>query len=461
MVRPIRSGMGLFVIIIGSTLIGLAIWDFNQDVRALNCDLIWGEFVKGPFVIQTLLLVVWFIVSIKPNLSRLEEFRFLLSLPIEPQSVFSLFYLSDIFRFSWIPILLSVSLLGLFPVSSLAFLSRPILFGVISFLFFLALMSCLQLVICFKSRKFGSANYLTKFDPFIQGAVIIVFEGALLLIMLIPISIPDLGYWVILLALAISSFFLVFAAERLFVKLYAANYWMKASSSSENSGELNDSFLVKIMRKRMVMSNPLLLKNMIQSRRSRTRFSNLLLTTGFVSAAYLMAMNNQNWDDSISVLLGMNILYIVLFSSATINRFSTEFESTKIIFTLPISRLQFYFSVFIPTLTWVVLVSSVMAFLIVVAGSDLISAVRFWLKSLLAAILLLTIAINCGVANYPNLKISHKHFVYWLLGLIITCALYYKYRIQIAVTTALLSCIPVLKVSLFRMPQQLTKQSFI
>lgn len=460
-VRPIQYSGVVLVFLLGCTLVSLAIWGFTPEQGALNHDLIWGAFIQGPFIIQTLLLVVWFIVSIKPKPSRLEEFRFLLSLPISPERIFHRFFLSDIFRFSWIPILFSVSLLGLTPVSSLAFLSRPILLSAVFFLLCLALMLCLQLILCFGSAKSAAPNYLTRCNPVVQGAVLVVFAGALLMIMLIPMSVSNLSYWTMLLALVFATLFLVAISKRLFVVLYARNHWMKTARSCEQSTGVNDSLLVRILGKGLSAFNPLLFKNIIQSQRSRTRFSRLMLATGFVSAAYLMAMNNQNWEDTISVLLGLNIIYIVWYSSATINRFSPEVEPTQITFTFPISKLQFYFSVFVPALTWVLLVSAVMAFLIVVSGGGLSSAVEFWLKSILAGSVLLGIAMNSGVANYPNLKRAHKHFGYWLLVLIITSALLYKYRVEVAVVVALLSSISALRLNLFSVPELLTKHSYI
>ncbi|MFQ5752798.1 MAG: hypothetical protein ACE5HI_12450, partial [bacterium] len=330
-----------------------------------------------------------------------------------------------------------------------------------SFFFFLAVMTCLQLFICFKSSRSSTNDYLTRFNPLLQGVVLVVFEGALLLSMLLPMSVSDLVYWGVLLILVLTSFLLMSVAKRLFARLYAANYWMQGLVPSERPIKTPVLFFTRMIQKRLLILNPLLFKNVIRNRHSRAKLSNLALAAGFVSAAYLMAMNNQNWEDSISVLLGLNIIYIVLFSSATINRFSPEFESTKIIFTLPISRWQFYYSAFVPALTWVVFVSSIMALLIVFTGSDVILAIIFWLESILAATLLLTIAINCALSNYPSLRISHKRFGSWLFGLIMACALFYKYRIGIAVVTTLLSFAPVWRVRLFRVPQQLTKYSFI
>ena len=102
--------------------------------------------------------------------------------------------------------------------------------------------------------------------------------------------------------------------------------------------------IIEYLRKRSFL-NPLLLKNIIQSGRSKSGVANILSSGIFIAIAYLMAMNNPNLEDAMAVLFVLTVIYILFYGYRLISRMGTDLESTKIIFTLPISTKQFYFSI--------------------------------------------------------------------------------------------------------------------
>ncbi len=462
-IRPIQwCIVFLFISLVGSFII-FGFFARSKNAVEPNYDRIWGEFFKGPFLIQLIIVVSWFIASIKERPSRFEEFKFLASLPIQPQRIFDIFFLSDLYYFSWVPIILVVLFLGLLPLSSLSFLAGPILLSVVAYLSAMAAMAVVHLFISLKFNRFKSHNYLTKPNPLVQCLVLLGFEGMQIAIILNPFSASKLNILIIVLIQCSFVLILIRLAEKLFIKLHNQNSWSKVSVPRGKAVKITDSLFLKIIGylSKRSFSNPLLLKNMIRSGRAKSGVSNIISSGVFIAIAYLMAMNNPNLEDGIAVLYVLTVIYILFYCYRLISRMGTDLESTKIIFTLPISTRQFYYSIFWPAIVWTLIIYTSITFLLFIAGSNLYQVSFFWLKSFTASLLLLTIAMNCGLANYPGTKTAQQHFSKWIMALIFAGALLYKYRILIAITITLMSYISLRKVKLFRTHTRHTKPFLI
>jgi hypothetical protein len=126
-------------------------------------------------------------------------------------------------------------------------------------------------------------------------------------------------------------------------------------------------------------------------------------------------------------------------------RLDPKNESPQQLFSLPVRKHQVYTFLFLPAFFWLSVVTLSMALLLLLAGSNMPQTFGFLATSLFSAGVLLNLAVNCAIANFPHPKMADKHFVGWLLGLTTLSAMFYLYRIPIVIGVFVLSFLPLRK----------------
>ena len=191
------------------------------------------------------------------------------------------------------------------------------------------------------------------------------------------------------------------------------------------------------------------MKNILKYGRGKNSTANVFLTLFVVTFFYLAALNNEKLEDSIAVLFAVFVIYSILFVIRSIYNTGIELESVRVIYSLPLSGTQFYTSVFIPSLLWLMCVLIVLTILILISGSSILMTFMFWLKSFFAAIIILAIGMNTAFANYPDTKKAQQHYAYYLLAMILIIVIFFKYRIVIAIFFVLISLVQLRKMKLY------------
>ncbi len=452
-IKPIRKMFHRFLMIctmlLTATLFWLAILSFPEDLDQFKADFIIAQFIKGPFIIQIFALVFWFIQSIKPIPKRISEFKFLLSLPVRAKQILIQFLVSDFIRYSWLLFVLSAAFLALAAFSSLSFLSRPILLSINFFILNISLSTFLNILL-FNKGFHSKSNYLFRLNPFIQGIIFVIHGGLLLVAILIPLQINTWSFWVIFLSLLTLNLVLILFSASLFTNHQMKNSWLiRSSFTTETDTQIRLSEYLKYWTSQL-SKHPMLAKNMIQGWRSNTQVSNIILACCFIIIAYSLAMNNTDISDRISVILGLTILFEIFFSVRIIQGINSELESTKIIFTMPITKSQHYFSILLPALLWCVTMIVIMTLLLIIWDSGFLLSGWYFIKSIFAAVLFICAAVNFGLAGYPDLMASHKKYAYWIFLLFVCTAIFYSYRFEVALLFGLISFFFILKNNRFR-----------
>lgn len=138
-----------------------------------------------------------------------------------------------------------------------------------------------------------------------------------------------------------------------------------------------------------------------------------MVTAMFIAFAYLISTNNERAEDSISVLFAVSCIYLFFCAFRAIYQFSPNEESPALVYSLPLKKSSFYFSVFIPAMGWSAGVMTSIAVLILISGIPARLAGLFLLESLFAATVFLLVATNYALASYPDVHKAKKYFVYY------------------------------------------------
>ncbi len=395
-------------------------------------------FFQEPFVILITLVVVWYTVSFKSTPARLDEYKFLSSLPISAGSICDRFIGQDLLRYSWVPGLGIVIYFGLLPVSPISHLFRLSILTVFGFILFVVANTVLHLLSSLKGRNPGSYAYPGRTNPIIIAVIILGYAVSQMSFIITPALASGYQFWIVFILLLLGNSASLVLARFLFSKWQTKNsaFQMWADQTiTVRSSWLRASNQFRLFAK----TDPFLLKNLLKIRRENTGFS-MILTAMFIMLAYLISMNNENINDSISVLFAISCIYSFLIAFRTINQFSPDEESPDLVYSLPLRTWNLYFSVFIPAMGWLAVVLASLTILISGGAGSL--AGSFLLQSLFAAAAFLLVASNYALGSYPDIKEAQKRFLYWTTALMVLTAVLYKYRI---ITVSLLIILPFLQ----------------
>ena len=196
-------------------------------------------------------------------------------------------------------------------------------------------------------------------------------------------------------------------------------------------------------------SYPLLLKNILKYSRAKNSSATIFLSLFVVALSYFAALNNEKLEDTIAVLFALFLIYTILFVIRAIFNTANELEPVQMIYSLPVLGTQFYASVFIPSLLWLMSVLIVLATLILISGSSILITFMFWIKSVFAVIIILAIGMNAAFSNYPDTKKAQQHYAYYLLAMTMIIVIFFKYRIIVAIFFVLISLVQLRKMKLY------------
>jgi hypothetical protein len=149
------------------------------------------------------------------------------------------------------------------------------------------------------------------------------------------------------------------------------------------------------------------------------------------------------------VLLGLFLIYSSIFSVRAIQNFSEDIESTRLVFSFPLTKIQFYVSNFIPLFFWLFCVLIFLFFLVLVSGSSFQQASTFLLQAAFSIFIFLSIALNCGLAYYPDYKDGQMKFFYFLLALVLLSTIFFKFVVWTAIFISMISFIPCGKAKMY------------
>ncbi len=412
-------------------------------------DLLIDIYFQELLLPQIVVLGAWYISAQKSNADRFREYKFLVSLPVTAKQIFIKFVVADCIRYLWIPTAFSVLYLGLLPLASIRFLTRPILFAFIFYFFMQSLLIFSHLSIVEKFKALRSFNYITKFNP-----LIIILSGtfygvAQLLFLFAAKDLTPLSLALTNSILLISTILLTWRAGRLFLKLHENNFWVKDWGTQQE--KTTDRRSIKLLTNwASKVKNPFLFKNLILLFRSNSKLINSGLTFAFIGVAYLLAMNNIALADSLTVLFACTVTYILLNNIVALNRLNQNEESSKILFSLPATKSRLYFSLFIPIGSGLIVTVSLLTFWLSLKGFPMSDLASFWLNLCIAILVALVIALNSGLGNYPDTKLARNHYLFWFFVIIVCSAVFYKFRILIALTISLVTFIELRKLKLFQ-----------
>jgi len=409
-----------------------------------------GTYFENLLLPQIVVLAVWFVSTLKANSDRLREYKFLVSLPVTGQQIFAKFFVVDCIRHLWIPTVFVLLYFGLLPFASVPFLARPILFAVMFYFFIQSLIVYTHLWVATKPRISKPLLYIIKINPVIIILSCLFYEIGQIFFLFAAKDLSSIQFVLIDLIFFLLTILLFWRSGRLFLKLHQSSFWHKSWGGEKremtalHAPKLFSNWICRKIR------NPFLYKNFLLLMRSNSKLTSSGLTFGFFAIAYFLAMNNTNLIDFLNVLLGFLIIYVLLYNVVALNRLDQSEESSKIVFSLLTTKPEIYLSMFLPNSSWLIFVVSLLTFWLWLKGVAFTLLLSFFFKSLATTIFAVIISINCGLWNYPDLKMAKNRYFKWFILLIIISAIFYKFAFFIALIIFLLTFIELRKLKFFQ-----------
>jgi len=409
-----------------------------------------GTYFEDLLLPQIVVLAVWFVSTLKANSDRIREYKFLVSLPVTGQQIFAKFFVADCIRHLWIPTAFVILYFGLLPFASVPFLARPILFAVMFYFFIQSLMVYTHLWVVTKSESSKPFLYIIKLNPVIIILSCLFYEIGQIFFLFAAMDLSSIQFVLINLLSFLLTILLFWRSGRLFLKLHQNSFWHKSwgvekrEMTALSATKLFSNWICRKIR------NPFLYKNLLLLMRSNSKLTSSGLTFGFFAIAYLLAMNNTNLVDILNVLLGFLIIYVLLYNVVALNRLNQDEESLKILFSFPTTKSRLYLSMFLPISSWLIFVVFLLTFWLWLKDVTFTLLLSFFFKSLASTIFTVIISINCGLGNYPDLKMAKNRYFIWFILLIIISAIFYKFAFFIALIIFLLTFIELRKLKFFQ-----------
>ena len=383
-------------------------------------------YTKEVFPIQIIMMIAWYVMGIKPLDNRRDEYMFLSGLPLTARNIFTRFFVNDLLRFLWIPIINMILFSILLKASSINYVAPLVIFSVISFIFCCALLHCLHFWIPGIKAQY---NYLRRYNPLPLSIVIPLYMISNIIFLKWNDEFNTPIFCVIILVIPILSLIFLQTAGKRFQKLNDRNYWLKQNDGKEINNTGNSGFIRMNVNRLFSRLNidPLLYRNWRQSQLSSTSKLNNLLLLVFISLAYLVSCNNEHSEDMILVLQGIMLIFYAIYSFTVLNKLHPSIESPALIYSLPIRKRDFYLSVYTPPFFTLMLINTLVAVWVFSTTHLPRASLALWCNSSAGIVLWLTTSVNYGVANYPDIKMAKKKLLYWYFGYLISGTIFYKY----------------------------------
>lgn len=374
-------------------------------------------FIKDGLLPMVLVCLLWFVQLQKGTPERLAEFRFLHSQPLTQRQLALHFLMQDFRRYFWMP---GVTIILLFSLLAYAPLSHILRACALVMVFYAGLTVANPVLhLALPLRRFG---ILSRLHPLLVFLIVFFYDTGVTALVFADGALSGFSYWLALAAMIVWCGASLFYFQRLFGKWCATNGAYRTMATVRGA----DVISTTNWQKWHWRLSPLLYKNILRLAREKSAFVTLL-TAVFILCGYLVSRNNARLDDFLAILYAVTLIYAVLFAYKSQSYFSADEESTRLVYALPITKRAFYFSVFIPTGVWLILIVSIFAVLALFAGARWAAAV-FWLKAAAVGLGFLVAALNTAFGAYPDIKTAQNRFFLWALAVLAGLALLYGYR---------------------------------
>ncbi|MCG8607497.1 hypothetical protein MJD09_21255 [bacterium] len=403
-------------------------------------------FFREPFVLVVCVAIAWFFSFLKPTPARLEEYRLLISLPISGRTICARFLSQDWRKYAWVPAAGIVLYSGLTSVAPIPHLIRLGVLTVCCFGLFLVLNAVLHYRLALTKR--GARNpYPKRGQPLIHALTVVTYVSCQLAFVIAPKLAAGHWFWIVFFGLLLATYASVSLVRGLFRKWQIENLAFVRPAQEAGSKKFRLLITNPFLTFRPV--NAWLVKNLVKAKREKN-VASLVLTLMFILSAYLVSMNNRNAHDVATVLLAIMGIYAFLVAFRATNQLAPDEESPDWTYSLPLRMAELYISIFVPMFGWLCLVATSFAVLLFLSEAGLPLAAWFWLKSVLVASAVLSVACAYSVKFYPDMKQSQKRFLYWLvIGIILTAA-FYPYRIFVLSLMVFWPFLPFRRIPLYR-----------
>jgi hypothetical protein len=410
------------------------------------------RFFRTIFVPVIVLVVAWYVASLKLDSSRAREYVFLNSLPLSSSGMHWLFIVSDLSRFLWAPVAMLGLLSALALVAPAPFLIR---LNVLVFAVYALLQTAgitLHLAVSLKRAGGESASFPAKNSPLIQLGVVMAYAAMPVIWILYPGQISGGSFWMVFGVCAFITATLFFISRSVFERWRGTNVILRSTNSPDGSRRMSYRAWARILNTAFVplKSNPLLIRNLVRSSREASAGSRFILALFFVAIAFLIAMNNESIQDAVTILSGLFYVYAFFVVMRAMNRLGADDEPPALIYSLPVTRAQLYLSVFVPLIGWLASIALALAILVILAGGGVALAARFVVMSLLMSLVFCAIGVSCAVIGYPRQKDALKCFLGGMLALAVLVVILHKYRAVVMVVAVFLSLLLLLRKRLYR-----------
>ncbi|MDH3216503.1 MAG: hypothetical protein OEN01_09460 [Candidatus Krumholzibacteria bacterium] len=409
-------------------------------------------FFRIVFVPIMVLLVAWYIASLKLVPARASEYVFLNSLPLSRSSMHRLFLISGMCRFPWVPFCMSVLLWALAVVAPASFLIRLNVLALAVYALLQTAGITLHLVVSLKRAGGTSTSFPAKNSPLIQLGVVMAYAALPVIWILYPGQISGGSFWLVVGACGLIAITLFAVSKHVFESWRGTNVILRSIDMRDGSPRMGYKAWARVLSVALVplKSNPLLIRNLVRSSREASLGSRFILGLFFVAISFLIAMNNESIQDAATILSGMFYLYAFFVVMKDMDRLGADEELPALIYSMPVTKGQLYLSVFVPMIVWLATIALVQAILVVLAGGGVALAARFVLMSILISLVFCVIGVSSAVGGYPNRTDALKRFLSGMFSLAVLIVILYKYRLVVMVAVVFLSLLSLLRSRLYR-----------
>lgn len=451
----VRSAVARAVAIVFIATFGVAIYFGGTGSRLHqlpNREVLIDVFFRTAFVPVIVLLIAWYIASLKHAPARAREYVFLNSLPLSSDDIHQLFLVSGLCGFLWVPFAMAVLLSALAVAAPVSFLIRLIGLMLGAYVLLQIAGITLQLVVSLWRANGKSVRFPDKNSPLIQLVVVMAYAVMPVIWTLYPRQITGESFWVVVVTCALAAIALVAVSRRIFARCHRTNVVLGAMATMGGRSRMGYRVWARVLGAASVSlkSNPLLVRNLVRSTRETAIVPRLVLASFFVALSFLMAMNNESVRDMVAVLSGAFYVYAFFVVVKAMDRVEEEEEPPALIYSLPVTTAQLYLSLFVPTMGWLAAIALVQAILVILAGGGVALAGRFLLKAVLVAAVLCGISASAAVSGYPGRRNVLKRFLACMLVLAVAVVIFYNVWLIAITAVSSLSLLLLLRKRLYR-----------
>ena len=409
-------------------------------------------FFRTVFVPVIVLVIAWYVASLKLNPDRVSEYVFLNSLPLSSSGMHWLFLVSGVSRFPWVPIGMLVLLSALAVVTPAAFLIRLNVLALATYTLSQTAGVTLHLAVSLKRPGGKSASFPAKNSPLIQLGVAMAYAAMPVICILYPGQISGGSFWIVFGVWAFITITLFFISKCVFERWRGTNVILRSINTRDSSPRMSYRAWARVLNTALVplKSNPLLIRNLVRSSREASVGSRFILALFFVAITFLIAMNNESIQDAVTILSGMFYVYAFFVVMRAMDRLGTDEEPPALIYSMPVTKAQLYLSVFVPLIGWLASIALALAILVILAGGGVALAARFVLMSLLISLAFCAIGVSFAVSGYPRPRDALKRFLGGMLALAVLIVILYEYRAVVMIVAMFLSLLLLLRKRLYR-----------